>query len=84
MKTTMLIAAMIIASTGSAALAAQMTGTIKSISKARDTITLVDGRTFHLPERIEVQTLSVGERVQLTYAVGKGRIRQISGLRPVQ
>jgi hypothetical protein len=66
------------------ALAAQTTGTIRSISKARDTITLTNGERFHLPEGIEVESLSVGEHVKISYATGKGNGRQVSNLRQVQ
>jgi uncharacterized protein DUF1344 len=44
------------------------TGTIASIDKKGDSITLVDGKTFVLPEGIEAETLKVGEKVTITYS----------------
>jgi hypothetical protein len=66
------------------ALAAQTTGTIRSMSKARDTITLSDGKSFLLPEGIEVESLHVGEHVAISYATGKNNVRHVSDIHQVQ
>lgn len=67
----------------SAAFAAQMTGTISSISKKSDTFTLSDGKRFHLPEGIEVESLGVGESVKISYTVGSGHRREVSAVHTV-
>lgn len=51
-----------------------MTGTIKAIDKSHDSITLTDGKTFTLPEGIEVETLKVGEKVQVAYSSKAGKL----------
>lgn len=84
MKTMIFTAAVATVLLGAAAFAGQATGTIANISKSKDTITLSDGKTFHLPEGIEVESLSVGEQVHLAYAVGKHKVREVSDVRPVQ
>ena len=62
------------------AFAAQTHGTIESISKARDTFRLANGKTFHLPEGIEVEHLKVGEHVKVNYVVEKNKVRQVSAV----
>ena len=52
-----------------AADAAQLTGRIKSIDVVKGTITLTDGMTFVLPASIKAADLTVGEKVNVTYAV---------------
>jgi hypothetical protein len=80
-KTRVLIAAALLAvAASSSVFAAQATGTIESISKARDTFSLANGKTFHLPEGIEVQSLKVGEHVKVSYVVGKNKLRQVSAV----
>lgn len=81
---TVILAVLTVALVGGSAFAAQTTGTIKNISKARDMITLANGKSFHLPEGIEVESLSVGEHVKISYAVGKGNRREVSSLQAVQ
>ncbi|MBB3594862.1 putative cupredoxin-like copper-binding protein [Rhizobium sp. BK529] len=81
MKTQMLMAAMLVLAPISTAFAAQTSGTITAISKNADTITLSDGKTYVLPEGIEDTKLSVGEKVQLTYA-DKGGKAVVSHLVP--
>jgi Cu/Ag efflux protein CusF len=51
-----------------AASAADMTGTIKSLDSAKDTITLDNGQVFSLPASIKVAGFKVGEKVKVTYA----------------
>jgi len=75
MKKSAIAAAMILAvvsSTGAFAQAA--TGTIASIDKKGDSITLSDGKTFVLPEGIEAETLKVGEKVVVTYSTKAGKL----------
>lgn len=81
MKSQMIIAAMLTLAPISAAFAAQASGTISAINKNTDTITLSDGKTYALPEGIEDTKLSIGEKVQLTYA-DKGGKAVVSHLVP--
>ncbi len=50
------------------------TGTIASVDKKGDSFTLSDGKTFALPENIEVETLTVGEKVSVTYSGKAGKL----------
>jgi PDZ domain-containing secreted protein len=50
------------------------TGTIASIDKKGDSITLVDGKTFVLPDGIEAETLKVGEKVTITYSTKASKL----------
>jgi len=62
------------------AFAAQVTGTITQVNVRTDSITLDSGKAFTLPEGIEAETLKVGERVTITYAMttaGKTRVSTI-------
>ncbi len=54
-------------------LAKEITGTVASVDKAGDAISLSSGKVFHLPEGIEVETFKVGEKVHLVYATKNGR-----------
>jgi len=65
-------------------LAAEATGTIQSINKARDMIRLSDGTSFRLPEGIEAESLHVGERVKVAYSIGKHKVHQVSAITPIQ
>jgi hypothetical protein len=67
----------------SGALATQTTGTIASINKKSDTITLKGGKRYHLPEGIEVESLGVGENVKVSYKVGAGQRREVSAIHAV-
>jgi hypothetical protein len=66
-----------------AAFAASTTGTITSVNKKGDSITLSDGKTFTLPEGIEAETLKPGEKVIVTYTIKKGKAA-VSSIRPTQ
>ncbi|WP_296745307.1 DUF1344 domain-containing protein [Mesorhizobium sp.] len=59
------------------------TGTIASIDKKGDSFTLSDGKTFALPENIEVETLKVGEKVTVTYSTKAGKM-EASAVQPAQ
>ncbi len=54
--------------------AAEMTGTIKVIDKAHDSITLTDGKSFTLPEGIEAESLAIGEKIKVVYANKAGKL----------
>jgi Cu/Ag efflux protein CusF len=54
--------------------AATVTGTIATVDIKNDSITLVDGRHFTLPEGIEAEKLKSGEKVTVTYAVKNGKM----------
>jgi Cu/Ag efflux protein CusF len=69
--TAFLTIAMITVST--AAFGSQTTGTVKTVDKNHDAITLTNGKRFTLPEGIEAETLKVGERVTIVYSTKAGR-----------
>ncbi|WP_246696445.1 DUF1344 domain-containing protein [Mesorhizobium sp. SARCC-RB16n] len=81
MNKSVVATAMIIAlASSSGAFAKAVTGTIKSVDKKGDSITLSDGTTFKLPEGIEAETLKAGEKVVVTYsttAAGKLKVSDI-------
>ena len=67
-----------------AAFAKAITGTIESIDKNGDSITLTDGKTFTLPEGIEAETLKPGEKVVVTYKTTKSGKLAASNVRAAQ
>lgn len=67
------VALILVAST-TAVFAKEMTGTVKAIDKAHDSITLTDGMTFTLPEGIEAETLKVGEKITVVYSSKAGKL----------
>jgi hypothetical protein len=73
--------------TSTGAFAKAMTGTITSIDKKADAITLSDGQTLKFSEGIEAETLTVGEKVRITYSVsasGKAHVSRIQPAAPKQ
>jgi hypothetical protein len=76
----MTIALAVGASTG--AFAKETTGTIASVDKKGDAITLSDGQTFKLPEGIEAETLTVGEQVRVTYSSTTSGKTHVSRIQP--
>ena len=66
-----------------AAFAGTITGTIQSVNKSGDAITLSDGKTFTLPEGIEAETLKPGEKVVVTYTTKAGKLA-VSSIRAAQ
>ncbi|UCI10575.1 DUF1344 domain-containing protein [Mesorhizobium sp. B1-1-8] len=76
MKKKSVIAAATILAIASAtgAYAKAAAGTIASIDKKGDSITMSDGKTFTLPEGIEAETLKVGEKVTVTYSTNAGKL----------
>jgi Protein of unknown function (DUF1344) len=65
------------------ALAKTIIGTIQSVNKSGDAITLSDGKTFTLPEGIEAETLKPGEKVVVTYTTKAGNLA-VSSIRAAQ
>ena len=84
MKKSIVTAATILAiASGTAAYAAATTGTIASIDKKGDSITLADGKTLSLPEGIEAETLKVGEKVTVVYSTKAGKL-EASSIQPAK
>jgi hypothetical protein len=79
----LLVAAAFATSVSSAGFAAEATGTIRSISKPHDTLTLSNGHAFHLPEGIETERFRVGEHVKVAYGVGKHKVRMATAVTPL-
>jgi Cu/Ag efflux protein CusF len=77
-------AAMIVAAAcATSAPATTISGTIASVDKKNDSITLVDGRKFTLPEGVEAETLKSGEKVTVTYTMKNGRM-VVSNIHPTR
>jgi hypothetical protein len=68
----------------SCAFAKDDVGTIKTINKSGDSITLSDGKVFTLPEGIEAETLKVGERVHVVYSTNAAGKVTVSKVLPVK
>ncbi len=75
MKKSVMATAMILAiASSTGAFAKASTGTITSVDKKGDSITLSNGQTFTLPEGIEAETLKVGEKVSVIYTTKAGKL----------
>ena len=61
--------------------AADMTGTIKSIDTAKDTITLDNGQVLSLPSSMKVASFKVGEKVKVTYTKSNNKM-DVSSVTP--
>lgn len=59
--------------TAAGAYAAQTSGDIKSMDTKARTVTLANGRTFHLPESYDMGKLNTSEKVKVTYHNRHGR-----------
>ena len=70
----LIIAAATTALMTGAAFAATDIGTIKQIDSRSDAITLDDGKTFTLAEGTEAESLKIGQKVDVTYAVRAGKM----------
>ncbi|MFS8116280.1 DUF1344 domain-containing protein [Rhizobium jaguaris] len=84
MKRSVIIAAAIFAivsSTG--AFAKAITDTIRSVDRKGDSITLMNGRVFKLPEKIEVERFKAGEKVRVNYSTTKAGRTTVSSIHPV-
>ncbi|HEX8048796.1 DUF1344 domain-containing protein [Rhizobium sp.] len=72
MKRSVVIAAAIVAiASSTGALAQGITGTIRSVDRKADTITLMSGEVLRLPEQIEVERFRAGEKVKVHYFTSK-------------
>jgi hypothetical protein len=78
-KSVVATALVLAVASSSGAFAKAITGTIASVDKNGDSITLSDGKTFTLPEGIEAETLQVGEKVVVTYSTKAGK-QTVSGV----
>jgi Protein of unknown function (DUF1344) len=69
MKKTMIAAsaAVLLAASSLAALAAEVNGEIASVDATAGTITLDSGQTFVLPPSVDMASLQVGKSVMITY-----------------
>lgn len=84
MKKSVIAAAAVMAlASATGAYAKAATGTISSVDKAGDAFSLSDGKTFALPENIEVEKLKVGEKVTVTYTAKAGKLAA-SSVQPVK
>jgi hypothetical protein len=70
----LIIAAATMALMTGAAFAATDIGTIKQIDSRSDAITLDDGKTFTLAEGTEAESLKIGQKVDVTYAIRAGKM----------
>lgn len=59
--------------TATGAYAAQTSGSIKSMDTKARTMTLANGRVFHLPPSYDMSKLSTNEKVIVTYHNRHGR-----------
>jgi hypothetical protein len=85
MKNTLFITTALLSATlASGAFAAATTGTIKAINRAKDSITLVDGTVFRLPEGIEAESLKAGEKVMVTYTTTKAGTHKVTGIHAIK
>jgi len=74
MKRPTTLAALVLLACASGALAKSSTGTIESVDKKHDSITLADGTKLNLPEGIEAESLEPGEKVVVTYTTKNGKM----------
>ncbi|MGO4441416.1 DUF1344 domain-containing protein [Rhizobium sp. RAF56] len=72
----------LVAGTATGAFAKEATGTITSVNKKADAVTLSDGKTFNLPEGIEAETLHVGEQIRITYSTSASGKTRVSHIQP--
>jgi len=80
-KSVITVAAILAIASASGAYAKSITGTVASVDKKGDSITLSDGKTFVLSEGVEAETLKVGEKVTVTYSTKSGKL-EASAVRP--
>jgi len=57
-----------------AAMAAEATGTIKSMDTTAHTVTLADGKVYQVPAAVDMTKLKAGEKVKITYAEAAGKM----------
>lgn len=73
MKDATALLTMALVAISTAAFGSEITGTVKTVDKSHDAITLTDGKSFTLPEGIEAEALKVGEKVKIVYSIKAGR-----------
>ena len=77
-------AAVVLIASATGAFAKDDVGTIKTINKSGDSITLSDGKVFKLPEGIEAESLKVGERVRVVYSTDAAGKMKVTGVVPMK
>ncbi len=75
------IAAAALLGGASVALAADATGTIKSLDAAKDMVTLDNGSTYMAPKSVKLAAFKVGEKVMITYAKSGDKM-DITSIKP--
>lgn len=68
------IAASLLISTAALAAGTTATGTIKTVDKKSDAITLDDGSVYTLSEGFEAETYAPGEKVTITFKTKNGKM----------
>jgi hypothetical protein len=80
-KTVAALTAVLLLGTTSITIADQLTGRIRSIDPAANTITLENGQTFELATPEEAAMLMIGEKVTITFS-NSGTERVASAIEP--
>jgi len=55
--------------------AATVSGTIKNINIAKDSVTLDNGSAFVVPSTLKLAAFKVGEKVSITYSQSNGQMK---------
>ncbi len=75
-------AAVMLAASTFAALAAEASGKIQAIDPSAGTVTLADGKTYTLPAEFDAASLQVGQDVTITYDEGSAGEMTASSVTP--
>jgi hypothetical protein len=75
-------AAALLAASSLVAFADEASGTITSIDVAGGSVTLGDGKVYFLPQTVAASTLTVGEKVTITYSADQNGKMMASDLKP--
>jgi Cu/Ag efflux protein CusF len=67
-------AAVLLAASTIAAIAAEATGAITSIDTAANTVTLEDGKVYVLPTGFDAASIKVGDKVKVTFDEADGKM----------
>lgn len=70
-KPMMIAVAILVTASTTGAFAKEISGTVSSVDKPGDSITLSDGTMLALPENIEVEKIKPGEKVRVVYFTNK-------------
>ena len=81
MRKVVISAAALLLGGTSAAYAADVTGTIKSIDASKDMVTLDNGSTYSAPSSVKLSTFKVGEKVSVSYTATNGKM-EASSIKP--